>query len=52
MQPPVAPTAGEDGLIVRRPLDLEYLVVVGSEGVQLQLQVPQVPQPHGLEKNR
>ena len=43
MQAPVTPTAGKDGLVVRGPLDLEYLIVVGSEGVQLQLQVPQVP---------
>ena len=31
-----------------RPLDLEDLVLVGLEAVELELEVPQVPQRHGL----
>ena len=32
----------EDGLIVRGPLDLEDLILVGLETMQLQLQIPEI----------
>lgn len=44
----VGARAGEDGLVVWRPLHLEDLVLVRLERVQLQLQVAQVPERYGL----
>ena len=40
--------AGEDGLVVGRPLHLEDLVLVTLEAVQLQLEVPQIPKCDSL----
>ena len=48
VEPAVGAGGGEDGLVVRRPLHLEDLVLVRLEGVQLQLEVAQVPQRHRL----
>ena len=48
VEPSIGARGGEDGLIMRRPLNLENLVLVGLEGVQLQLQVPQIPERHGF----
>ena len=48
MEPPVRAGGGEDGLVVGRPLHLEDLVLVRFEGVQLELEVPEVPQGDGL----
>merc|ERR1719259_1287673 len=43
MEPSIGARGGEDGLVMRRPLHLENLVLVRFEGVKLQLQVPQIP---------
>ena len=48
VEAPVGAGGGEDGLVVGRPLHLKDLILVRLEGVQLQLEVPQVPQRHSL----
>ena len=48
VEAPVCPRWSEDGLVVGWPLNLENFVLVTLKGVQLQLEVPQIPQSHRL----
>lgn len=48
MQASVSAAAREYRLVMRRPLNLENLVLVRLERVQFELQVSQVPQRDGL----
>lgn len=48
MKPSVSAAAGKNGLVMRRPLNLENLVLVRLERVQLQLEISQVPQCYSL----
>ena len=46
MKPPVGAGGGENGFVVRRPLNLEDLVFVRLERVEFQFEIPQIPQRH------
>lgn len=44
----VGSAAGQDGLVMRRPLNLEDFVLVRLKGMQFEFQVTQVPQSDSL----
>ena len=48
VKPPVSPRAGQDSLVVWRPLDLKDLLLVTLKAVQFKLEVPEVPESHSF----
>lgn len=48
VQATIGPAAGQDGLVMRRPLNLEDFILVRLEGMQFQFQVTQIPQSDSL----
>ena len=52
VQSPVRPTGGQYGLIVRRPLDLEYLIPMAFKRVEFHLEVTHVPESNSLREKQ
>ena len=48
MQSTISTTVSQNSLIVRRPLNLEYFILMWFKGMQLKFQISQIPQGNSL----